>query len=99
MTEHLRRAGIGRSYNRRKRKDDGSADMRLQLPGQMELDVSEWKRMRKIAVLVEARPYVPEEDLTGISVKPNYTPKPGDLIVRDPHDLRDQWLVTAEYAA
>jgi len=101
MTEHLRRVGRGRSYNKRKRAPTGPTrddDVRLQLPGQMELDVSNWKRMRKSGV-IEVRPYIEEEDLTKVSVQPEYTPKPGDFIARDPDNPGDQWLLSAEYAA
>jgi len=105
VTEHLRRTGIGRTYSRRKHNlanGEPIVDMRLQLPGQMELDVSNWKRMRKNSV-TEIRPYIPEEDLTGIDVsdiaKQEGSPKEGDFIARDPTKPQDQWLLTAEYVA
>jgi hypothetical protein len=51
----------------------------------------------------ELRPYVPGEKLSGISVSaPDAaagSPKPGDMIARNPKDHADQWLVAAQYFA
>ena len=51
----------------------------------------------------EMRPYVPGEDMAGISVsapdKENGSPKPGDMIARNPKNHEDQWLVAAKYFA
>jgi len=46
---------------------------------------------------VEARPYVPGEDLTGISVSKEDTPKDGDMIARNPANHNDMWFVNQEY--
>jgi len=47
------------------------------------------------------RPYIPGEDMTGISVgdvdRVNGSPKAGDMIGRDPQDHSDQWLVNKTY--
>lgn len=49
----------------------------------------------------ELRPYVPGEDLTGVSVSKadadNGSPQPGDMIARNPKDHADKWLVSAAY--
>jgi hypothetical protein len=49
----------------------------------------------------EMRPYVPGEDLTGVSisdaVKANGSPKAGDMIARNPKNHEDKWLVSEKY--
>lgn len=61
--------------------------------------MKDWKQYRKKA-LGEARPYVPGEDLSNISVGPEDLnkgcPKEGDMIMRQPHNHSDQWLIEAE---
>lgn len=51
----------------------------------------------------ELRPYVPGEDLTGVSISPvdaaAGSPKTGDMIARNPANHADQWLVAAQYFA
>lgn len=53
--------------------------------------------------LTEARPYIPGEDMTGISIAPvdaeKGSPKPGDMIARNPDNHADQWLVAEAYFA
>jgi hypothetical protein len=57
-------------------------------------------RRRQIA---ELRPYVPGENMMGISVsdadKLAGSPKRGDMIGRNPKNYKDQWLVAAQYFA
>ena len=57
-------------------------------------------RRRQIA---ELRPYVPGENMMGISVsdadKFAGSPKRGDMIARNPKNYKDQWLVAAQYFA
>ncbi len=55
-----------------------------------------WKQYRRLEH-AELRPYVVGEDLTGISVSANDTPKLGDMIARNPKIHGDQWLVAAAY--
>ena len=55
-----------------------------------------WKQYRRTG-LSEMRPYVVGEDLTGISVSDEDTPKEGDMIARNPKSYEDQWLVAKEY--
>lgn len=47
------------------------------------------------------RPYVPGEDLTGVSIsdadKSNGSPKVGDMIARNPKNHEDKWLVSEKY--
>ena len=49
------------------------------------------------------RPYVPGEDMTGISVGPEDvkvgSPKEGDWIGQNPDNPKDQWLVEQKYLA
>lgn len=51
--------------------------------------------------IAELRPYVPGEQLTNVSIsKPDLdagSPKPGDMIARNPKNHDDQWLVAAQY--
>jgi hypothetical protein len=53
--------------------------------------------------IAELRPYQPGEDMRGISVsQPDReagSPKPGDMIARNPKNHSDQWLVAAQYFA
>ena len=55
-----------------------------------------WKQYRRTG-LSEMRPYVVGEDLTGISVSDEDTPKEGDMIARNPKNHDDKWLVAKEY--
>ena len=55
-----------------------------------------WAKYRKQGV-TEMRLYEPGEDLSRISVQPDYTPKQGDMVARDPAKPADQWLVNADY--
>lgn len=49
----------------------------------------------------ELRPYVPSEDITNVSIsqadKDAGSPKPGDMIARNPKNHADQWLVAKKY--
>lgn len=52
--------------------------------------------------IAEMRPYVDGEDLSDrVSVseadKENGSPRPGDMIARNPANHNDQWLVSADY--
>lgn len=51
--------------------------------------------------LSEMRPYVPGEDVTGVSIsdadKANGSPRDGDMIARNPKNHNDQWLVAEKY--
>jgi hypothetical protein len=51
--------------------------------------------------VAELRPYVEGEDLTGVSIgevdRANGSPKPGDMIARNPTNHADQWLVAKAY--
>ena len=59
---------------------------------------STWKQYRRRG-LTEARPYVPGEDLTGVSVSPQDTPQAGGWIARSPQNPQDRWYVNAAYFA
>lgn len=43
------------------------------------------------------RPYIPGEDLSGVSVSDEDDPKLGDMIARNVSNHKDQWLVAKEY--
>ena len=43
------------------------------------------------------RPYIPGEDLTGISVNKEDTPEPGGMIARNPKNYEDKWYVAKKY--
>ena len=53
--------------------------------------------------IAELRPYEPGEALDRISISASDreagSPKPGDMIARNPKDHADQWLVAAQYFA
>lgn len=53
--------------------------------------------------IAEMRPYVEGEDMRGVSIsQPDRqagSPKPGDMIARNPKNHTDQWLVAAQYFA
>jgi hypothetical protein len=61
-------------------------------PPREEEAMSEWKKFRKTAVQ-EMRPYVPGEDLSGISVNKEDTPEEGGMIARNSDNHEDQWYV------
>lgn len=60
----------------------------------------EWKQYKRKG-LSEMRPYVPGEDVTGVSVSEADasagSPKLGDMIARNPENHDDQWLVAKKY--
>lgn len=62
----------------------------------------EFKQYRKKGI-AEMRPYVPGEDMRGISVAvPDMqagSPKDGDMIARNADNHADQWLVSAAFFA
>ena len=43
------------------------------------------------------RPYVPGEDLSGISVNKEDTPEAGGMIARNPENAEDQWYVSKAF--
>jgi hypothetical protein len=53
--------------------------------------------------IAEMEPWIEGYDMTGVSVsKPDKeagSPRPGDMIARNPQDHGDRWLVTAKYFA
>lgn len=57
----------------------------------------EWKKYSRVGV-IEMRPYIEGEDLTGISVSPeDFPPKLGGMIARDPKKTGDRWYVRQSY--
>jgi hypothetical protein len=66
--------------------------------------MSEFKQYRR-SQIAELRPYEPGEDLAAAQVsisapdKEAGSPKPGDMIARNPKNHADQWLVAAKYFA
>jgi hypothetical protein len=55
-----------------------------------------WKTYRRLGT-TEMRPYVPGEDLTGISVSEQDTPQDGGMIARSSTNHEDQWYVNEAY--
>jgi len=65
--------------------------------------VSEFKKYRRVQI-AELRPYEPGEvlsDRVSISAadRDAGSPKPGDMIARNPSRHEDQWLIGADYFA
>ena len=56
----------------------------------------EFKQYRRKS-FSEMRPYIPGEDLTGVSVSKEDTPKLGDMIARNPNNHNDKWLVDKKW--
>jgi hypothetical protein len=60
----------------------------------------EFKQYRRKQI-AELRPYQLGEDMAGISIsvtdKEAGSPKVGDMIVRNPENHADKWLVSAQY--
>lgn len=55
-----------------------------------------WKRYRRRGI-VEARPYVKDEPLVGISVSHQDIPREGGMIVRSPEKLEHQVYMNPTY--
>lgn len=53
--------------------------------------------------IAELAPWTPDFDMTGVSIseadKSNGSPKPGDMIARNPVNHDDRWLIAADYFA
>jgi hypothetical protein len=62
--------------------------------------MTEFKQYRRKQI-AELRPYIDGEDMHGISVAAvdamEGSPKPGDMIARNPVNHADKWLVAAKY--
>lgn len=58
--------------------------------------MSAWKKYQKKSV-TEMRPYVPGEDMSGISVSDCDVLESGGMIARNPNNHSDQWYVAAKY--
>jgi hypothetical protein len=55
-----------------------------------------WKQYRRTNQAT-MRPYVPGEDLHGVSVSKEDTPELGGMIARNPDNHDDQWYVAKAY--
>ncbi len=55
-----------------------------------------WDKYKKITIQ-EMRPYVPGEDLSGISVNSEDTPELGGMIARNSDNHADQWYVAKTF--
>lgn len=60
----------------------------------------EFKEFKRVN-MSEMRPFIENEDLTGVSISPEDekagSPKVGDMIARNPLNHKDKWLVSDEY--
>jgi len=61
-------------------------------------DTRQWKPYLKTAP-IEARPYIPGEDLKGIAVNPNDKLVEGGMVCRDPKNPEDSWYCAPDYFA
>jgi hypothetical protein len=57
-----------------------------------------WKLYRRKG-LSSMRPYIPGEDLTGITVSKEDIPELGGMIARNPDNSADQWYVAKAWFA
>ena len=61
-----------------------------------------YKQFRRKQV-AEMRPYQDGDDLNGVSIsnvdRNAGSPKPGDMVARNPKNHTDKWLVAAKYFA
>lgn len=55
-----------------------------------------WKKYRK-KTWQEMRPYVPGEDLTGISVSAEDILESGGMIARNPNNYKDKWYIGKDF--
>jgi hypothetical protein len=64
--------------------------------------MTKYKQYRRKQV-AEMRPYQDGDDLNGVSISDvdhnAGSPKPGDMIARNPKNHADKWLVAAQYFA
>jgi len=64
--------------------------------------MSDFQQYRR-SQIAELRQWRPGDDISGVSVsapdKEAGSPKPGDMIARNPKNHADQWLVAAQYFA
>jgi hypothetical protein len=64
--------------------------------------MTEYKQYRRKQV-AEMRPYERGDDVNGVSIsdvdRNAGSPKPGDMIARNPKNHADKWLVAAKYFA
>lgn len=58
--------------------------------------MSEFKLYRKKSTQ-PMRPYIPGEDLTGISVWDGDTPEPGGMIAQNQENPTDQWYMAKKF--
>ena len=64
--------------------------------------MTKYKQYRRTQI-AEMRPYGHGDDLNGVSIshvdRNAGSPKPGDMIARNPKNYTDKWLVAAKYFA
>lgn len=58
--------------------------------------MTKWQQYRKRS-LQEMRPFVPGEDLAGVSVSPEDKPELGGMIARNPDNHKDQWYIGKDF--
>lgn len=58
--------------------------------------MSDWREYRKKGTQ-EMRPYIPGEDLSGVSVSAEDTPETGGMIARNHDNHNDQWYVAKAF--
>ena len=60
------------------------------------MENNQFRNYRKKAVQ-PMRPYIPGEDLTGISINKEDMPEPGGMIAVNPSNSEDQWYVGKQF--
>jgi len=60
------------------------------------MTVIQWRDYKKTAVQ-RMRPYIPGEDMVGISIASGDTPELGGMIAVNPKDSTDLWYVSKQF--
>ena len=62
--------------------------------------MTEWQTYKRIG-FARMRPWVPGMNMEGVSIseadRRNGSPKPGDMIARNPEKETDRWLISEDY--
>jgi len=57
---------------------------------------NKWKSYRKIGIQL-IRPYIPGEDMNGVSVSPEDSLEKGGMIAINPQNPKDQWYISKDF--
>jgi len=56
-----------------------------------------WQLYERLSKRSQLRLYILNEDLSGVSVNKEDTPKEGGMIARNPNNHKDQWYIGKAY--